>query len=297
MTEPTTTKLLKWPFFLSDLSLLALAGVILYRSPWPLGLWQIGLCFGAVALGAWIGILPFLREYHALQQLAEAHTLSLAVAELKNVEQVKNQIANATSQWQFIQDQSSLSVNAAKEIADRMKAEVREFSAFMEKANETEKSHLRLEVEKLRRGEGEWLQVVVRILDHIYALNQAAARSGQPGLISQLAQFQHACRDAARRVGLVPFSPARHDAFDAKAHQLADAQADRPANAHVTEILATGYSYQGHLIRKALVTLQPELQPELPLAPIREETESPNQEPAAEAREANAVTDAQPVVA
>ena len=294
MNEPTTPKLPKWPFLLSDLCLLALAGVIVYRSAWPLGLWQIGACFGAVAIGAWFWILPFLKEYHALQQMAEANALSLAVIELKNVEQVKNQIANATSQWQFIQDQSTQTVQATKEIADRMKAEVREFCAFMERANETEKGHLRLEVEKLRRGEGEWLQVVVRILDHIHALNQAAARSGQPGLISQLSQFQHACRDAARRVGLIPISPARHDAFDAKAHQLADPKAERPAEASITEILATGYSFQGRLIRKALVTLQPETQPELPLSPGPEAMESPRQEPAAETRGADAVAAAQP---
>ena len=297
MTEPTTSKLPKWPFLLSDLCLLTLAGVIVYRSAWPLGLWQIGVCFASVALGAWLWILPFLKEYRALQQMAEANALSLAVVELKNVEQVKNQIANATSQWQFIQDQSTQTVHATKEIADRMKAEVREFCAFMEKANETEKGHLRLEVEKLRRGEGEWLQVVVRILDHIHALNHAAARSGQPGLIAQLSQFQHACRDAARRVGLVPFSPARHDAFDAKAHQLADPKAERPANACITEILATGYSFQGQLIRKALVTLQPEAQPELPLLHAPEVTDAPNREPAADASEADAVTAVQPVVA
>jgi len=63
--------------------------------------------------------------------------------------------------------------------------------------------HLELETAKLRRAEGDWLQVTVRILDHVFALYVAAARSGQPRLAEQIAAFQNACRDAARRVGLV----------------------------------------------------------------------------------------------
>jgi hypothetical protein len=57
------------------------------------------------------------------------------------------------------------------------------------------KNHLRLEIEKLRRGEGEWLQVMVRVLDHVQALHLAGQRSGQRNLIEQLTHFQNSCRD------------------------------------------------------------------------------------------------------
>lgn len=268
MTEPFITKLPKWPFFLGDVLLVALAWAIMDDNPSPLGLWPMSFCLAAVALGAWISILPYLKDHQASLKMAEANTLSTAVAQLQNIEQIKNQIANSTSQWQFVQDESKKTVTAAKEIADRMKAEAQEFRAFLEKANETEKAHLRLELEKMRRTEGEWLQVLVRVLDHVYALNKAGSRSGQPGLIAQLHQFQHACRDAARRVGLVAFAPARQDAFDAKTQQLADDSIQARAGAQVTETLATGYSYQGHLIRKALVTLKPDAQTELPLTAL-----------------------------
>ena len=70
-----------------------------------------------------------------------------------------------------------------------MAAEVREFSEFMQKMNDSEKAALRLEIEKLRRGEGEWLQVLVRILDHVFLLHAAAMRSGQPKLVGQISQF------------------------------------------------------------------------------------------------------------
>jgi len=44
--------------------------------------------------------------------------------------------------------------------------------------NDSEKTTLRLEVEKLRRGELEWLQALVHILDHVFALHTAAMHSG-----------------------------------------------------------------------------------------------------------------------
>jgi hypothetical protein len=119
------------------------------------------------------------------------------------------QIAAATDQWALVQDATKGSAEktaaGAHEIAERMAAEIREFNEFQAKLNDSEKAALRLEVEKLRRTEGEWMQVVVRILDHIFALHNAAARSGQPELAEQIAHFQNACRDAARRVGLTPF--------------------------------------------------------------------------------------------
>lgn len=265
MTECVTSKLPKWPFFLGDLILLGFAGFIVYSSARPLGLWQIGFCLAALVVGAWISIIPFLKEYAAGLNLAEAHTVADAMAQFENLKVIQGQMERVTGHWQTAQEQSSATVNAAKGIADRMKAETQDFMAFLEKANDTERAHLRLEVEKLRRTEGDWVQITVRILDHIYALNQAAARSGQPALISQLNQFQHACRDATRRVGLVPVSAAKGDVFEPKIHQPVDPQEKLPPDARIDETLATGYSYQGQLLRRVLVRIGPEPQPELPL--------------------------------
>jgi molecular chaperone GrpE (heat shock protein) len=265
MSDRAVPKLAKWPFFLSDLLLLSWAAWIVFQNHGALVWWHYLLSLGAVVFGGILCVSPFLREYRAAVNLSEADGLATTVAQIQDLDLIKTQISGATSQWQTVQEHSVKTVHAAKEIADRMKAETQEFLAFLEKAHDNERSHLRLEVEKLRRTEGEWLQVTVRILDHIYALNLAASRSGQLALISQLAQFQHACRDVTRRVGLVPFVVARGDAFDPKAHLLADAKESIPHNAEILETLATGYSFQGQIIRKALVSLRPEPQPELPL--------------------------------
>ena len=65
-----------------------------------------------------------------------------------------------------------------------------------------------------------------------------------------------ACRDAARRVGLTPFAPNEGEPFDAERHQLVEEGAAAPAEAVVAETIATGYTYQGRLVRPALVRLR-----------------------------------------
>ena len=256
MSDVTAPKLTKWPFLLGDACLLAVAAGLIYRSEAPIGVWQIAACVVSVSVGAWILITPFLREYEAAVELAESDGLTDAVAQIQKLETAAAQIGAATGQWQQMQQQSARTVGAAEEIAQRMTAEVRGFADFMQKSNDSEKATLRLEVDKARRAEGEWLQIVTRILDHVYALNQAAARAAQPGLVEQLGQFQNACRDVARRVGLVPLVVPPDALFDEKLHQLVEGAPPGAPGARVAETIATGYSYQGQLLRRSLVTLQ-----------------------------------------
>jgi len=253
MTEPP--KLSKWPFYISDLLLLVLAACIVYKSPGPLLASPLFFLVVCVAGGGWLCVTPFLAEHRAALKLAESDTLTTAVEQIKNVQEVSERMAVATSQWQLLQEQSSKTALAAREIAERMSAEAKAFADFIQKTNDSEKAHLRLEVEKLRRGEGEWLQSLVQILDHVYALHQAGVRSGQSPLIEQLAQFQNVCRDAARRLGLVTFEAQPDEPFNEKTHQLLDPQAKPPAHARVAQTLATGYSFQGQLLRCALVSV------------------------------------------
>jgi molecular chaperone GrpE (heat shock protein) len=143
----------------------------------------------------------------------------------------------------------------AKAISDRMAMELKAFTEFMQRASEGERATLRLEVEKLRRSESDWLQASVRMLDHVHALHQGAVRSGQPKLLEQLTAFQNACRDAARRVGLTPFAADRAEPFNAQRHQLLDGQSAPENGATIAETVATGYTFQGRLLRPALVRL------------------------------------------
>jgi len=263
MSDQRSPALPKWPFYLGDLLLLLAAGLIYWQGdhapgqghlrffPWEA--WALVTC---VALGATLGVWPHLLHYRASARVAEAQHLDHAVLQVQNIEGVARQISSATANWQAVQDDTTKAVQAAREIAESMAAEAQSFQDFLQKANETEKNHLRLEVEKLRRAEAEWLQVLTRILDHTYAIHLAAVRSSQPGLIEQLGHFQRACRDAARRVGLVPFVAPPGEPYDPKTHQLTDANAQLPLEPVVADTVATGIRYQGQVARLPLVTLK-----------------------------------------
>jgi molecular chaperone GrpE (heat shock protein) len=137
-----------------------------------------------------------------------------------------------------------------------MAVEIQQFNEFMTKMNDSEKATLRLEVEKLRRGELDCLQVLVNIFDHVFALHSAAMRSGDVKFAAPITTFQNACRDAARRLGLTPFATEPNEPFDAERHQLVDIKEVPPAGAVVAETIGSGYTFQGRLLRPALVRLR-----------------------------------------
>jgi molecular chaperone GrpE (heat shock protein) len=249
----------KWPFLAGNAVLIAVAAAVIYQAAHPITEMEIIIATASVALGALFGCLPFILEYRATKKLIEINAVSTVAERLGDLKQFAAQIATATGQWALVQEttkgHAEKTVAAAAEITERMTAEIREFNEFQVKLNDTEKGALRLEVEKLRRAEGEWLQVVARILDHIFTLHIAAVRSGQPELAEQVGQFQNACRDAARRVGLTPFIAAPDEKFDAQKHR-AHAVENPPPDAVIAETLAPGLTFQSRLIRPALVRLQ-----------------------------------------
>lgn len=255
-------KVPKWPFFLGDGIMLGLAYYVYWQAGrLPLDRWELSALGVCAALGAALGILPYLLEYRAvikygaLIKLIETSSLCAATEKISNLESCVAQISSATDHLQTAQSQADKTAGLAREITDRMSAEVREFSAFLQKANDGEKATLRLEVEKLRRTEGDWIGVVVHVLDHVFALTRAAERSGQENLIAQLNQFQNACRDAARRVGLSPVLAAPGEPFDAQRHQVPEG-VEVAAGVAIAEILATGYTFQGKPIRPVMVRVQ-----------------------------------------
>jgi molecular chaperone GrpE (heat shock protein) len=250
----------KWPFFLGNGFLMGLAYYLFYwQAELPLSLGEVLACALCVVLAAGLGVLPYLLEYRALLKygalvkLIETSSLCAATEKIQNLESCVAQLSAATDHLQNAQVQADKTTQLANQIAERMTHEVRGFTEFMQKANDGEKATLRLEAEKLRRGEGEWLNVLVFMLDHIFALHQAAERSGQENLIRQLSQFQAVCRDAARRVGLVPVLATAGESFDAQKQQLPEGETG--ATGTISEVVACGYSYQGRLLRRVLVRL------------------------------------------
>lgn len=259
MNEATEWKIPKWPFLLANAVLIIVAFAVVIKAAHPISDVKIGIAIGCVALGALLGCLPFVLDYRATGKLIEVNAVGTVAEQLHDLKAYADKIAAATDQWARVQEttkgHSEKTVAAAKEVAERMTGEIREFNEFQLKLNDTEKGALRLEVEKFRRAEGEWLQVVARILDHVFALHNAAVRSGQPEFAEQIGQFQNACRDAARRVGFLLFDAAPEEQFDAQKHRAHGVE-NPPAGAVIAETLAPGMTLQGRPLRPALVRLR-----------------------------------------
>jgi len=260
MSELTAPKIPKWPFIVGDVWLLLMAWLVYFESDpeAPFNGLEAFWCFACVATGAWVMVWPFLKEFQARADLTEATELAASVEKISSLEVLANQIENATEQWLHVEDRANEINATSKEIAGRINAEAREFTEFLQKANDAEKNHLRLEVDKLNRAQVDWVKVVTGMLDHVFALNQAGRQSGQEKLVRQLDNFQAACRDVARRVGVVTHLPKPEEEFDAAKHQLRDSEAEPDAGAKIIGIAAQGLSHQGQVLRKAVVVIEGE---------------------------------------
>jgi molecular chaperone GrpE (heat shock protein) len=258
MKDATDWKVPKLPFYVADALLIIFAWFFVLRAPQAMGRWEIAAV--CVAFGAVLGVLPFILDYRAIGKVIEINALGAVAEKIQSLEQFTAQISAATNQWAAVQESvggnAEKTAAAARQIADKMGAEIREFSEFMKRMSDSEKAALRLEVEKLRRGEGEWLQMLVRILDHVFALHFAATRSAQPNVAAQITQFQNACHGAVRRIGLSSFIAEPDEPFDAARHQLADGGQKPFDGAVVAETVGAGYTFQGKMLRPALVRLR-----------------------------------------
>ena len=189
MKEVSDWKVAKWPFLLANVLLLAAAAAVIYFAAHPISLWEMAAAIACVAFGAWLGCLPFILEYRATVKLLDANALTTVTEQLQNLKAYSAQISAATDQWARVQEvtkgSAEKTIAASNEISDRMANEVRDFNEFQKKMNDVEKGALRLEVEKLHRAEGEWLQVVARILDHIFCLLYTSP-SPRDGLLSRM---------------------------------------------------------------------------------------------------------------
>ncbi len=254
MTE-TRSRLPLWPFLLADTFLVGTGGLLLWLGHRPLLWWEASLIVICVAAAAGSFIFPFTRRNHDDQALAQAKILSHTSLKLQQIDQLAAQITGATSQWREYHEQISQNTAAAKAVAASMSAETQKTAELLQKANDVEKGNLRLEVEKLKRAEAEWIQIVVYILDHVFAMFQAANRSGQPAFVEQMGIFQNSCREAARRIGLVATLVKAGDPYDPNLHKLVENMMPN-GNSIVAETLATGYTFQGQIIRRPLVALK-----------------------------------------
>jgi len=255
MLERTANPVPRWPFVTAGALLFAFGVLIVFRNA-PLNGWEVLGCALCAALGTGCSILPYTLEHRRAGKLAETAKLNDIVSQLAKIEQLGAQIGYFTNQWQVVRESCDKTAGAAKEIVRSMAGEIKTFSELRQRADDSEKATLRLEIDKLRRTESEWLQTTVRMLDHVHAVTHAAQRSQQSGVADQLVRFQHACHNAARRVGLIPFTAERGEHFKPERHELVEGKPESAVGAQIDEVVASGFMFQGRLIRPVLVRVR-----------------------------------------
>lgn len=276
MSEPKVPQMKKWPFIVADVVAFIGCYLIYDRGSGPLGNGEMAAFIVCGALGMFFLCYPFIQEYRLDARFAEADQLAQVTDFMTRLEKVKNGVTVATAHLETAQDYAEKTIESSKEIAERMTDEAKAFADFMAKANDTEKAHLELEVEKLKRGESEWVKTLMTTLDETFRLCVAASRSGNPLVVESLAKFQSVCRAAAGRVGLVAFEPEFGEPFDPEKHVVADENAEAAEGARVGGTVAPGYAYMRRPLRPAAVALQGAGAPATTLEPA-----APALEPAA----------------
>ena len=258
MNDVTNWKVPKWPFLAIYAVMLGFAYYFILRAPQSMHHWEVAA--GCVVAGAVVCLIPFYLDYRAMERALEINALGAATEKIQNLEKISEQIETTANHLAVIQGtvqaETGKTTAAAKAVADKMAEEGRQFSQFMLKVNDNEKATLRLEVEKLHRAEGEWLQILVRVLDHVFALHTGAVRTGDQRFIEPIANFQNACRETVRRLGLALLVAEPDEPFDAERHQVAGKPEKIPDGAVVVETVGAGYTFQGKLLRPALVRLR-----------------------------------------
>lgn len=258
MSEQEVPRAAKWPFLLGDLSLIAAAGGVAWlahsgRIPWSLSV--AGVLTSAVAVGAWILVTPFLRDQEAELRLKEHEGLADTLHQIQQLERVAASIAAGASNLAAGQQSLQRAEAAAAALVQQLGTERKSFTEALQRTQDQEKQTLKLELDKLRRGEEENLRVVCHLLDHNYAVYQASQRSSQPGVAQQLAQYRAACLDAVRRLGVVAHEATTGEAFNPDFHQTLDGSAP-PPESRIAGTLACGYTIRGSAVRPIIVSVE-----------------------------------------
>lgn len=255
--QETRVGVARWPFVVGDGLLLGSAGWVawaLHGGQLEWGVGAVGCVVGAVAAGAWTLATPFLREHEAAVRRAEHAGLADTLRQVRQWEAAAAGMAASAGDIQTGQKALEGARAAVEAAAGRLAEERRAVGELQGRMLEQERQTMRVELEKLRRGEEETVRVLCHVLDHNYAVYQAGQRSGQPALVQQLGQYRAACLDAVRRLGLVAHEARPGEAFDPARHEVAEGA--RPAGeAVVRGTVACGYTYRGAGIRPIIVTV------------------------------------------
>lgn len=184
MNLPPSLRPPKWPFFLGDAILVALAGLIGLLAPAPLSATALTLIFGCVALGAVLAVIPALLDFAAGQREAEASLQLKLEAQNARLLQFSDTLVGISGQLKSAQEATARALHTAETLPYRLQEKIGEFTAELKDRDDEEKAAIAKELESLRDAEGQHL---AEIAEKILAATKefsAAEKQALPALAS-----------------------------------------------------------------------------------------------------------------
>lgn len=161
MTLPVDTpKLPKWPFLLGDALLLGTAWMIAHQSRDAFAGGPLIAVTTCVALGALLGVIPFLSDYARKQDEALDDRQRSLESLSRTVAASSEQISIAAGGLHEITEIAHRNLKAAEQLPHKLQEKIAEFKAELENANSEEREELEKELATLRAGESERLESI-----------------------------------------------------------------------------------------------------------------------------------------
>jgi len=155
-----TPKLPKLPFLIGDAALLATAWFIASRGHGALGGEAIAAVTACVAVGALLGVIPFLSDYARKQDEALDERQRGLEALARTVNTAAEQISIAANGLHEITELAHKNLKHAEQLPHKLQEKIAEFNAQLDNAREDDREELEKELVELRASESERLAAV-----------------------------------------------------------------------------------------------------------------------------------------
>lgn len=153
-----TPRLPKLPFLVGDAILVVVAWFIVYQSDTPLTANAIAAVTACVAVGALLGVVPFLADYARKQDEALDDRQRGLESLARTVNTAAEQIGIAANGLNEITDLLHKNLKHAEQLPHKLQEKIAEFNAQLDNAREDDREELEKEIAELRSSETERLQ-------------------------------------------------------------------------------------------------------------------------------------------
>ncbi|MFT3830601.1 MAG: hypothetical protein QM691_12940 [Opitutaceae bacterium] len=150
----------KWPYFLGDAVLLALACYVGLTAN-PLSPLALSIIFGCVALGALLAAVPYLLDALAEQRAADAVFQQKLEAQNQRLAHATEVLAATAAQIKAAHDAAAKAVHAADALPYKLQEKIAEFTNQLQERDDEDKAAMAKELDLLRDTEGQRLTALV----------------------------------------------------------------------------------------------------------------------------------------